>query len=192
MVNVYNGIKNFFRPNKLGVIIVDMQPVYLKTVDNLEKLISNQLNFLKYATSKSLPIFVLECIPAKSKTIYDIKELLIRDSDNYQIIEKPGENGFFLTSLGEEIAKNKLNDLVFMGVNKSSCVASTIYGALIRHYFPLTSKDLIADNKEIKDYLKEVIVDETYTEKTFYKENYQELINSIETKEYLKDFRRKR
>lgn len=167
--------------NKVAVLLIDMQEIYLTNVSDEEKKreIPYQLEVLDYCKKNNLPVFVLE-FAGFGDTIPILKDK-IDSSDKKSYIIKTCRNGFHETSLDEQLKSENIKHLLLMGLYASACVRSTAENALDRGYNILTSKDLIADENS-DSYDPESTVLESrwwYKEKGIYRESYKDLLKII-------------
>jgi len=154
----------------LGIVIVDMQDRFRSCMmNNFNELMEAHKNTIQFGKENNLPIFYLEYQiegshrDPKIMTIQEIKNELGNYSKTKRI-RKYSDNGFFAIKdnrgnflpyeegnyflKGEnlfdlELKKEKINKIIFTGVNRSSCVLETASEAKNRGYSVYTSKDLM-------------------------------------------------
>jgi len=80
------------------------------------------------------------------------------------VVDKPGLNAFYATSLDDVLQQCRVSHLVIMGVTTQVCVASTLRGAVDQGYFPLLVSDCCAAYDEL---------DHEATLRVIYSENHQ-------------------
>lgn len=167
--------------NKLAVLLIDMQEIFLKDIFDEERKreIPYQIEVLDYCKANDIPVFVLE-YEREGSTIPVLKDKI--DSLNKKsYIIKSHSNGFEGTDLEKQLKFENAENLLLMGINASACVLETAEGALERGYNLMTSKDLIADSfGECYDPESDVLESRYwYKKNSIYRDNYKDLLQII-------------
>jgi nicotinamidase-related amidase len=137
--------------SQFGVVIVDMQPTYLRNILEGEKtdLIRNQLALLERCLQRDIPVIAFEGQnPYSMNYVETIPELKskIKQLKRRQFFEKEFDDGFtYYPLVNEQVTSWKINTLCFTGINAAACVQETAEGALNQDYKVLTAEDLLAD-----------------------------------------------
>lgn len=133
-----------------GILLIDMQDDFLEEIqrDEVERMITNQIEVLECAQQNNLPIILLE-YRNHDATNKQLRKIL--SNSNYKKIVKSEDDGFLYTSLDSIVKEKGASELVFMGINASACVKRTAKGALNAGYSIVTSPDIIADPKHWRD-----------------------------------------
>ncbi|MFA5887470.1 MAG: isochorismatase family cysteine hydrolase [Candidatus Nanoarchaeia archaeon] len=128
-----------------AVLVIDMQESFLNELDPEEKEeeIPYQIEVLNAAKRNNIPIFVIE-YEGMGSTIDELMNVI--STSDYEIVTKPGNNGFRRTNLDELLKEKGIHSLTLMGVFASACVYATAGGALQSGYEILTSTEVIADS----------------------------------------------
>lgn len=117
------------------VVIVDMQPDFLKSLrsSELDLIIKNQIVMLDACADLKIPVIVLEL--GEGRNGRTCRSLLNITGVKYTIMSKDSNDGFYKTKLLLRIKKLALKkknpiELLFMGINADYCVRSTVISAL--------------------------------------------------------------
>lgn len=138
--------------SKLGIVLVDMQPFYLKNIKEKDqrKLIRNQINFLENCANQNLPLLIFEgqgpvYSPRYEGTIPELSQI-IKKFEKTRTFEKRLNDGFSNYPLvNAQLKEWEVNSVFLTGINALACVRESAYGAKQLGYEVLTSKDLIGD-----------------------------------------------
>ncbi len=147
----------------LAGLVIDMQPHFLNEIEENERkiMIQSQIELIHYLSVREAPIFVLE-YEDKGRTIKKITRE-INFSKNEKPIIKTENSGFINTRLQRLLKKYSSKNLIFMGINASSCVAQTAEDAKVRGYKIFTARNLIAEKEEYNDREMEQMIKKIYT-----------------------------
>lgn len=193
----------------IGVIIVDMQPHFLKNIDDYKKcnILKNQLDMIEFCDEYKIPIFVLEYYlediyrNKKNKKYWintvdkltaridrlDYQQYLIKDYDDGFIGSIYDKYNYKSNSLESLLDEYFIKNIVFMGVNASACVYDTATSAAEKNYNVITSLDIIADPWDDNFTLKEMYEESPVFGK-FYKKHedliYDIIVNIKNTKKW--------
>lgn len=137
--------------SKLCVIVVDMQPVYLKNIKEKDRtrLIKNQLNLLDKCHEINLPVIAFEGQNPHTVhyegTIPELREKIKQFSKN-KFFEKEHNDGFtYYPQVIQQLTEWNRDTLFLTGINAYACVRETAWGAVAKGYSVITSKEMIAD-----------------------------------------------
>ena len=142
--------------SNLGVLLIDMQELFIDGVPNITDLISSQIKVLKKCAKHDIPVIAVEAstiskIPALDEPlIYSyptLDELLIyfNKVPRRDIQSKKELNGFSNERLGKQLRSWKVEDLFLMGIYASGCVHLTALGAIEEGFKIFTSGDVLGD-----------------------------------------------
>jgi len=135
--------------NNLAVIIVDMQPAYVKNIFMLKrrKIIKNIKQVLKYSVEQELPIMIFEDKDQlkEGETLNSLKSIAEKSKNYIPIIPKKYADGFKNTSAKRELDYRGIDNLFLTGITKSVCAFKTAKGGFSKGFGIITSKDVIAD-----------------------------------------------
>ncbi len=136
--------------SKYAALLIDMQPFYLgfykKGVQ--EGLFSAQKVVLQWCVQESIPVAVLEVnndFFDGGRTVLCLQGEIDLVS-THLLLQKSTDDGFYNTSLDEQLQSWNVTDLIVMGINASYCVKATSSTALAKGYHLHTARDLIADS----------------------------------------------
>ena len=133
------------RPEALAVVIIDMQPEFLKALRfrAVLRLIAEQVRIIRECARQDVPVFVIE-FSDEGETDYELARELARVPRVFRF--KKTENDAF-TNAGFEHALDAegVTRLLLMGVNASYCVLETAYSARKKGYDVRIGWNLIAD-----------------------------------------------
>ncbi|NPE26785.1 isochorismatase family protein [Methanococcoides sp. SA1] len=136
------SIDNFMGREKVGIVVVDMQPKFLRNIPSSRKLVAKQLDFIK--NYSDVPIIGVQLNPKKNGEFIPSIRNVISDRDG-KIVDKDGMSCF----LYSEDFENRVEDwenLFFIGVYASWCVWESCYDAGKNYGKDIgTHCDLIAD-----------------------------------------------
>jgi isochorismate hydrolase len=154
-----NKQQNCQNPN-LCLLIIDMQPYFLKKVDQkeLEREMLNYLLTIEKCKNKEIPIFVIESENRKNTTLNNgvtygetISEITspLKSYKKFEKIIKQNDSGINhkLTNL---FTKYDVDFLILTGVNASECVKTTGDVANTLGYKIITSPEIIQDKMRLK------------------------------------------
>jgi nicotinamidase-related amidase len=132
-------------PPGMGIIIVDMQDHFLKTVRNpkRDQMVSCQVDVLECAAQNDYPVIVLE-YRGSGPTNKEISDR-VKEVRSHDYLTKSRDNGFWNTELNALLRDMQITTLCMMGINASYCVKSTAEGGLEEGLDILTAEPLIAD-----------------------------------------------
>ncbi len=153
-----NNMNKKLDPSKFGVLIVDMQSLFLNYIGEEAKLdlIKRQIRLLELCKKKDYPVAVLE-FKNTGNTIQEIIGPLSK-IPRYSFFEKSNDDGFMENPRLKHTLKNwGLEDLCISGVNAECCVLQTAIGASKNGFRIISSKKLIASSSgnEGINYLRE-------------------------------------
>ncbi|MBM3200209.1 cysteine hydrolase [Candidatus Woesearchaeota archaeon] len=165
------------RPDKLAVLVIDMQDYWLSEVDEkeIEKELPYHLEVLEYCAKNNITVFVIEYKTCGQTTPYLDNKL--RDMHKKEYIKKSARSAFQNTGLEAKLKSQGIDTLVLMGVYASHCVKDTAESALDAGFDIATSKDLISDNRHDAKRKENV---EWYKEHGLYFDDYKKLLSSIQ------------
>jgi nicotinamidase-related amidase len=134
-----------YQEPKQGVLIIDMQPSFLKGIKSEKKaeIIRNQRNLLYTCINKRLPAVLIE-YEGEGKTVPGIRNLWKTAPLRIHLI-KTEDDSFESTNLAGKLRYYALENLIIAGINASACVKRTANGALDNGFGISTSEKLIAD-----------------------------------------------
>ena len=143
--------------DNLAVLVVDMQDYFLRGsflermgehTSEIEEELPYQLEILKAAKSKQLPIFVVEYADDWNTRYGATTEKIQRELQSYQgvqTLKKSTDDAFESTDLVQRLDEKRVQRLIIMGVNASSCVLETAVSAEDYGFEILTSRQVISD-----------------------------------------------
>ena len=140
--------------NNLGVLMIDMQEIYLTNVRKKERLMEAQSKVLKICEEKDIPVGVLE-MKDRGKTDPYLNSLIEKVPRNVTI-EKPEYDGFLRTGLYDKLSElgiNRGDSIYFMGVYARACVKDTARTARDLGFKIATSQDVIANESDLLYFL---------------------------------------
>lgn len=140
---ILNAI-NWRKKSKLAVILIDMQPGYLKLLNKKERkrIIPNQIQVIRYCRLNSIPLIILEyagegatinILLKKAKKVPDLK-----------ILKKHYNSGFTNPELAKHLKRLGVGTVLLMGINADFCVKATGLGAIMHGLRIVTANSLIA------------------------------------------------
>lgn len=149
-----------------GLIIIDVQNDYFEggdmELENTYQTLKNILKVKKYFEQMNYPIFIIQHIKEKEGDFFrrntvgsEIHKELLPIKENSYLIEKNFPNSFFKTSLVSQLIKERVEQLVIVGMMTHMCVDSTTRVAKELGYEPIllsdacTTKSLIFNSKII-------------------------------------------
>lgn len=145
------------RIESTAVIVVDMQPYFCDwLLPNIrEQLVKAQLEVIRKCRERDIPILVLQ-YEGCERTLVDLARE-VEKAPRRKFIKKCNPDGFYLTSLNDDLKRFCAQEIVLMGVNASGCVLATGLTAHKLGYTVHTAENLMADTKRrsIQDYARE-------------------------------------
>lgn len=137
--------------NSYAVILIDMQTAFVPKLAKPEREseISNQIEVLSFCRNHNIPVFLIE-LQNSGKTIKRLSHV-INGLRKKKLIIKRANNAFYKTQLHSELKKAGIKNILLMGLNASICVRETAKHALMLGYNIITSRDIIADAKDLKE-----------------------------------------
>ncbi|MBI2103183.1 cysteine hydrolase [Candidatus Woesearchaeota archaeon] len=126
-----------------AALLIDMQSGFLDNAleDTRKKLFFAQKQVLRFCAEENIPVVVLE-YEGKGKTVYDLQQK-VDLVPTFLTLEKKSDDGFFRTSLDEQLHRWNATDLLVMGINASYCVLETCDSAVRKGYRLHTARDCI-------------------------------------------------
>ena len=133
-----------------AVLIVDMQPYFLRTAVNKEIIIDSQKKLIRYCDKKNIPVVLIQSVSVETGkeygwTIDEIWKEWLKISSQKNIVDKIGPDAFTTQYLNEELTSWEIDFILFAGVYGGQCVRKTAKHAINLGYEIASSKDLISD-----------------------------------------------
>lgn len=114
--------------NHLGLLVIDLQPAFIKAMPDADQLIRRNLFAIEAASLLGCAIAVTEQLPAKlGQTAAEIVEKL---PEHTPIFDKTGFSAFEAEGLDRWIESNQIDHLLITGIESSICVYQTAVHAL--------------------------------------------------------------
>ena len=129
-----------------AVLMVDMQPGYLKYVNWRSRLVDNQKKILGFCKDKDIPVVKIEFTGVcRGLTIEELDEEW-RKVPRRSYVSKHKCNAFENPYLEIRLSAWDANCLLAIGISGSECIYDTALGAKREGFEIFTSYGLIADN----------------------------------------------
>ena len=157
------GLKNKLG-EQVGVIVMDMQKCFLDYYssstskkesqimrylnENAKRMIYNQERIIAKCAEENVPLFFVK-YGYKEDPLTNLTDAAIKVSKKY-LIEKEEDDGFIETWLDDCLRHEKVQTILFMGINSGTCVKETAKTALRKIYKISTGEGLVLDFKEYK------------------------------------------
>jgi nicotinamidase-related amidase len=134
--------------NDLAILVIDMQEIFLRGIQEREMLVAAQQNVLRYAAEEDVPVAVLT-MAYEGPTVEEIKKE-VQKVPRKSYIEKYLTSGFFGTKLEQQLRTWERDVLLLMGIYASQCVQATAKDGLEKDFTVMTHTQLIGDQTSDK------------------------------------------
>lgn len=128
----------------LSILVIDMLDLYKRFYSDIQGLVDTQLEVLKLAEERDLPVINLRYSVKKSRTIREISQA-VRKVRRHRFLVKPDNDGFKDTALYDVLQSFQTREVFLMGFETSFCVLDTAKGAKKRKIRFSSSRDVTLD-----------------------------------------------
>ena len=164
----------------LAAILIDMQEAFTSELyeQDLNQIISSQLEVIKYGTKTNIPLITVEYL-GESQTIKPLMDEIIKVPDA-KIFIKKYNNAFENDTLSKYLKNQNITELLIMGINAMSCVLQSALRARTNGFKVSTADTVIASGIGWEEIFNRSEVKETYLDNKihFYK-SHKEFIESL-------------
>jgi|SRR3989344_2228997 len=130
-------------PNKLAVMIIDMQDYFLSDIpqERVPPLVRAQKEVLAYCKTHQVPVLLLE-YETCGETIPEIAEA-IKELPDFQTVRKKQTGGFSDASTSLFLETRDIKRVVLMGIYAGACIYTTASDAVCRGLEVIIAENLI-------------------------------------------------
>lgn len=136
-------VLNTIGTDGLAVLLIDMQDPFIWDNEEVEEIIPNQINVLKFCKEKQIPVIFIEYYE-EGETIPRLSEV-VKDFPKFQTIQKITDDPFESSRLLSTLKELQATKLLLMGVTAGFCIFDTASTAIEKGYEVITSDTLITD-----------------------------------------------
>lgn len=143
-------MSNESRYKGLGILMIDMQESFLMHICTKKRrsMIDAQKRVIAYAGQNDIPFFAV-VMKYCGLTISELRDCISSKIGDIEYLKKGRANAFYEKEFGakdlaENLRKEKVERIFYMGVNASACVLSTALGGLEHGFTPIVSEDVVA------------------------------------------------
>ncbi len=166
---------------KYGVMVIDMQPHYLKYVceSDREIIISAQREVLETCIQREIPVFVFE-LGKRSETLDELKGL-VEKNPYPKFLNKCGKDCFSTSNIGKDklnylLRKKFVNSICLTGIYASQCILATAEEAKKEGFNIITADQLIAEQEGFNEKFR---VKSFFNSNGTYFDNHKDLLDLL-------------